>query len=785
MSTLQRPFLALVCLFFPLLFPVSAGAAAPYTCDPGSGIPTIGLEYYAVRSPCASDDTHITYIISALSCSGGVVTRYADYGDIYTTPRQMRTVNLTPVYGATYRYFESTAGAVSAFYLVHKNYTGVFNSGKRTTINTAETVVEPNGTTSLRQAYELGPVAPAGQVRPVDYPTGVFSGSPMSDTFVPNTTYPPLSCTVTEPEQKNTQDCSNGSNPIHGATGMKTQVETDYSDASGSLVVQRYYRHEVDASPLFSGGWGFVHHRRIKIDALPLNAAVMTLDREDGRRWYARTSNITAASPVWTLDADLNVRIQGNTTTGWQIINEQEETEDYGLGGSIRSLKTRSGQVSRFVRSATTVTQSNSFGKSLVFTISADNAVLSVKTPDDLVISYGYEPSSRLMNKVTYPGGKFRQYTYENGRLRTLLDEELQTFGRWQYDALGRGIAAEHGSAGANKYTFDYTTDATLVTVPGGAQRRHEYTDKLGRNLCTGITQGTDSWSSTVDSHGNPQQTIDFNGNRTTYVYNTARNLESSRTEGVDTPQQRTINTQWHPVFRLPVVITESGRTTEMSYDSKGNMTLRKVIDTTLPTPVTRSTTYTYVYHTAPDNPYVTRLAVDGPRTDIDDRVVYDYDSQGQLLSMTQNVQRYTGGPVSTLITRYGDYDVNGRVGLITAPNTVKTRLTYWPRGWLKTRVLGEGLPTAQTTAFDYYANGLLKKVTRPDASWIEYVYDDAHRLTDIRDQAGNFIHYTLDSAGNRTKEEVNDISGALAAALQQIKLAQADSRLPSTGEAL
>ncbi|MDR4515324.1 RHS repeat-associated core domain-containing protein, partial [Nitrosomonas sp.] len=43
-----------------------------------------------------------------------------------------------------------------------------------------------------------------------------------------------------------------------------------------------------------------------------------------------------------------------------------------------------------------------------------------------------------------------------------------------------------------------------------------------------------------------------------------------------------------------------------------------------------------------------------------------------------------------------------------------------------------------------------------------------AHRLTDITDSLGNTIRYTLDAAGNRTKEEIFDASNTLAQSRQQ-----------------
>ncbi|UUZ47743.1 RHS repeat protein [Massilia sp. B-10] len=57
---------------------------------------------------------------------------------------------------------------------------------------------------------------------------------------------------------------------------------------------------------------------------------------------------------------------------------------------------------------------------------------------------------------------------------------------------------------------------------------------------------------------------------------------------------------------------------------------------------------------------------------------------------------------------------------------------------------------------------GQLTKVTRPDGSYVSYIYDNAQQLTDIIDGLGNSIQYTLDAMGNRLKEEVRDSGGNL-----------------------
>jgi len=69
----------------------------------------------------------------------------------------------------------------------------------------------------------------------------------------------------------------------------------------------------------------------------------------------------------------------------------------------------------------------------------------------------------------------------------------------------------------------------------------------------------------------------------------------------------------------------------------------------------------------------------------------------------------------------------------------------------------------------DYYPNGLVSSTTLPDGSFTSYVYDAAQRLTDVVDAEGNSIHYTLDNAGNRIKEEVKGEDGTLRRTLSRV----------------
>ena len=271
--------------------------------------------------------------------------------------------------------------------------------------------------------------------------------------------------------------------------------------------------------------------------------------------------------------------------------------------------------------------------------------------------------------------------------------------------------------------------------------RTYSFKTILGVTRNVGIDQPFvecgDAASRAYDANGNLISKTNWNGNKTTYSYDLSRNLETSRTEAVGTAQARTITTQWHPTYRLPVQITEPGRITTLAYDPSGNL-LQKTI-----TAGSNSRSWSYTY-----NAVGQVLTATGPRTDVADTTSYSYDPQGNLASITN-----AAGQVTTL----SNYDTAGHVGRITDPNGVTTGLTYDPRGRLTARSIA-----GETTTYTYDSTGQLTNITLPDGASLNYTYDAAHRLTQVSDSLGNRITYTLDALGNRIQEQVKDPTGAL-----------------------
>ena len=91
------------------------------------------------------------------------------------------------------------------------------------------------------------------------------------------------------------------------------------------------------------------------------------------------------------------------------------------------------------------------------------------------------------------------------------------------------------------------------------------------------------------------------------------------------------------------------------------------------------------------------------------------------------------------------------------------TALAYDTRGRMLSRTVD-----GQATFFDYDAAGNPTRTTLPNGAFIQNEYDAAQRLIVIEDNLGNRIEYTLDSQGNRIREDVQDPQGVLTRTLNR-----------------
>ena len=173
-------------------------------------------------------------------------------------------------------------------------------------------------------------------------------------------------------------------------------------------------------------------------------------------------------------------------------------------------------------------------------------------------------------------------------------------------------------------------------------------------------------------------------------------------------------------------------------------------------------------------------LAVDGPRTDVNDSTSFAYyaDDEASCASSPSTCAHRKGDLLRVTnalgqATEYLRYDTAGRVLSVKAADGVVTDLEYSSRGWLVAqKIRGNDLSSEaddSITRLDYDGVGQIVRMTEPDGVAIRFTYDDAHRLTDIADALNNKMHFALNNAGARIGEETRDGGGVLKRSLSRV----------------
>jgi RHS repeat-associated protein len=580
--------------------------------------------------------------------------------------------------------------------------------------------------------------------------------------------------------------------PINQGFGNKFQIETAYTGGGDfPLRVTRFYNSgDPDATSASGDHWRNFYERRVLavIDGTGA-ASVAYLKRMDGSRFkFLPSGNVWA--PVLKTNLQLSALKNGSgAIVGWLVQDEDNNIESYDNNGYLQQITNRKGQWQRlqYNNYQNIASVMDMFGRSLSFnyTLGQGLVPISIVLPDASSVQFNFSGFSSV---VVYQDGTSRSYFSDesglgvygvHGLITGIVDENNSRIATFKYDKYQRAYSYS-GPNGIEAVTVAYNGDGTR-TISDALSTKRTYTFDTIKGVLkqTGISQPPGSGCSaaasatTYDANGNIATRTDFDGAITTYSYDAARNLETQRVEASGTSVARTINTQWHSYWRLPVKIAEPKKL--MTYVYNGD-TVNSVVVTcapagaTVPSPtgtqpigvlcqmteqattdatgaqgfaatVTGSPrTWNYTY-----NAFGQMLTSDGPRTDVADTTTYTYYAANDaVVGKRGNVATITDALGH--ITQITNYDANGRPLTILDPNGVTLAFTYFPRGWLKTSSVA-----GVVTTYAYDNVGQLTSLTRPDASKTSYSYDAAHRLTSVIDLKGNQVTFTLDALGNVT----------------------------------
>lgn len=376
-------------------------------------------------------------------------------------------------------------------------------------------------------------------------------------------------------------------------------------------------------------------------------------------------------------------------------------------------------------------------------------------------------------------------------------DESAVRFASYSYDDKGRATISEH-AGGAGRVTVEYVSPTqSKVTLASGAVKTFAYTSEQLKKLSAATVTGgagtsTQSTQVGYDSRWRVAYNSVVGGARTDFGY--AGPNQVSRKEGLSetggaTALTRTTQIDWNSTYNEPGeqrVLNGSGIAVtkgRWSYNDRGQPLVSTLVD-----PITneeRSTAVAYCEQSNVDAgqcPVVGQVtSVDGPRTDVVDVTKYEYypaDAAGCATAPATGCD-YRKGDLWIVTDASGRsvemlrYDSAGRLLSSRDVNGVVSDSEYSARGWLlATKIRGTDNSSEaddRITRFEYWPTGQIKKSTLPDGASLTYTYDAAQRLTDIADNDGNSVHYTLDNDGNRLKEDTKTSTGTLKRTLSRV----------------
>jgi YD repeat-containing protein len=385
-------------------------------------------------------------------------------------------------------------------------------------------------------------------------------------------------------------------NPCNAATGNKFQAETDYEGRGPfPLRFTRFYNSLAEREGFLGAKWQSNLERRLVADSDTLETITQAeLIRANGRVdtfQYDRDTERFLPDPDVQADLTLNSNTDG-TVLGWHY-TENDHEEEYDAAGRLTRETTRTGLTQSYTYDGNRLTGvSDHFGRTLTFTYHPDGLLASLTGPDGNRYEYRY--ANNLLQRVTLaatepPGdaleGTYREYHYEDSQFPQLLtgitDENTNRYATWRYNADGLVTSSEH-AGGSDQTRFEYLTgNQTRITNAKGDERLHTYAVMHGIKKLTRIDAnipGVGPVHARFSYHadGYLENQRDFAGTVHHFEYDPDRGLEVLRTEAQGSPAERTITTEWHPNFRVPLMITEPKKITTFTYDDHGRRLTRQ-----------------------------------------------------------------------------------------------------------------------------------------------------------------------------------------------------------------
>jgi len=584
----------------------------------------------------------------------------------------------------------------------------------------------------------------------------------------------------------------NVGNPVNVATDNKYEEVLDLTIPTPGIPLE--FRRSYNSQIILDGplGYGWTHTYDVFLSVVQTSPIKrIRIWDSDGRALYFSEVQQTPTEFLFGGESGAKGRLKQVISTGEYFLRRKEGnlTYKFGSDGKFLEISDPNGNTLTLTRDGSNrLTQvSNNFGKTITIEYyPGQNRIQTVRDPKNQSISYEYQNGNLWKANYRDSGGQvkeFIEYSYDgNHNLTEKKDTNGQVFGHWEYDNRHRVTNYYSHLKDSNPQewiNFSYQLGGTVLTKPTGTTT---YTTGViddidvvqqieGCSTCGSINKSF-QYSNRLDL--TQVTSVDGANQYTTqYTYDNPPNWWeqvgeiTQMTEALGWPEQRITSYNYTHRIDDPFLLTQSTETirsvidlqqnkvTTLTYDTYGNILSRQevgyVFINGVPTPKTYTTQYQY-------NALGQLTQIDGPRADVSDITTFEYyqnipgegNNRAQLKAIINALNQRT---------EFSEYDANGNVGKIKDPNNVETQYTYDERNRIKTIT---NLSTMAQTQYFYDIRGNLSYVILPEANRIDFTYNLANKLTEIKDSLNNKILYQYDVEGNRSREEIKDPQGTL-----------------------
>jgi RHS repeat-associated protein len=577
-------------------------------------------------------------------------------------------------------------------------------------------------------------------------------------------------------------------NPANVATGNKFEPVLDLSISTPGIPLEfrRSYNSQSEDDGSGPLGYRWTHNFNLNVEVIQASGPrKVKIWDSDGRALYF-TERSSGSEIIYYGESGVKDRLKEVVSSGHYFFSRKEGnlTYEFGSDGKLLGISDPNGNTLTLTYTSGLLTEiSNNFGKSLSIQYT-NNRISSITDPKSQSVSYAY--TSGDLTSVTYPDNNSISYAYSDHFMTDKYDTDSNLIGHWGYDSYSRVTnyySHIKDSVHQEEIDLTYPTGKTELrrTIEGQSYLTTYTTGVIDKmvvvqqvedcSTCGGVNK---SFQYSGQLELTDVTFIDGQNQYTThYVYDNPSDPRDKvgeivqMTEALGKPEQRITSYTYTHRTDDPFLLTQSTETKTsvanpqqnkvitLTYDNYGNITSRQeagyILINGTPTPKTNATDYQY-------NTYGQLTQIDGPRTDVSDIITLEYyantsdqgNNRGQLKAIVNALNQRT---------EFSNYDANGNIGTITDPNGAITQRTYDERNRIKTIT---NQTTGGQTQYFYDIRGNLSYIILPEGNRIDFSYNLANKLTEIKDSLGNKIQYQYDVEGNPTREEIKDPNGTL-----------------------